>query len=112
MLFPPGAKAPRLNHFVPSGLLKETALFARIVHVTSVLKENTNTLWEKTMQKRIIRIQKLSEQGTESDLEHTTSEERIGMMWQLALDAWAFKGENVVESRLPRHTVHILRRES
>jgi hypothetical protein len=36
--------------------------------------------------------------------------ERIAMMWSLAVDAWAFKGEPVGESRLPRHTAHILRR--
>jgi hypothetical protein len=36
--------------------------------------------------------------------------ERLEMMWPLALDAWAFKGEPVVESRLPRHLVRIHRR--
>jgi hypothetical protein len=44
-----------------------------------------------------IRIRPLSDQGTEADLRGTTAEERIGMMWQLALDAWAFKGKPVVE---------------
>jgi hypothetical protein len=59
-----------------------------------------------------IRVRKLSEQGTERDLDTTTPAERIGMMWQLALDAWAFKGEAVAESRLPRHVVRVLRRQS
>jgi hypothetical protein len=41
----------------------------------------------------------------------TTGEERWAVMWQLALDAWAFKGEPVLEQRLPRHIVRIARRE-
>ena len=46
------------------------------------------------------------------DLSRTTPAERLQMMWQLALDAWAFKGEPVAELRLPRHIVRVLRRES
>jgi hypothetical protein len=65
-----------------------------------------------TDQARTIRVQKLSEQGKESDLEGTTPAERLEMMWQLALDAWAFKGEAVAESRLQRHIVHLSRRAS
>lgn len=43
----------------------------------------------------------------------TTPAERMAMMWQLALDAWAFKeGGTLVESRLPRHIVFVQRRES
>jgi len=60
---------------------------------------------------RTVRVRKLSEQGTEPDLKDTTPEERIAMMWQLALDAWDFLGESVVESRLPRHVVRVVRRE-
>ena len=58
---------------------------------------------------RTVRVTKLSEQGTERDLEHTTPEERIGMMWQLALDAWEMMGEPVVDPRLPRHVVRVIR---
>jgi hypothetical protein len=57
-----------------------------------------------------VRIRKLSEQGTEPDVLLTTPAERIGMMWQLALDGWAFKGAPVAESRLPRHVVRTQRR--
>lgn len=47
------------------------------------------------------------------DLKQTNPAERWAMMWQLALDAWAFKGEKqFVESRLPRHIVRVLRRTS
>jgi len=58
---------------------------------------------------RTIRVAKLSEQGTERDLDGTTPEERIGMMWQLALDAWEMMGEPVVDPRLPRHVVRVIR---
>ena len=57
-----------------------------------------------------VRVSKLSEQGTENDLKDTTAEERVAMMWQLALDAWALKGESV-EPRLSRHVVRVVRRE-
>jgi hypothetical protein len=33
------------------------------------------------------------------------------MMWQLAQDAWAFKGEDRAESGLPRHLVRVHRRD-
>lgn len=59
---------------------------------------------------RSIRIRKLSDQGHEADLWTTTPAERLGMMWQLALDGWAFKGEPVAEPRLPRHVVRLTRR--
>lgn len=57
-----------------------------------------------------LRIVRLAEQGNEADLAGLTAAERIAMMWQLALDAWAFMGEPVVESRLPRHVVRVIRR--
>jgi hypothetical protein len=59
---------------------------------------------------RTIRITKLSDQGRENDLEGTTPAQRLEMMWQLALDAWAMMGEPVVEPRLPRHVVRLVRR--
>jgi len=37
--------------------------------------------------------------------------QRLDMMWQLTVDTWAFTGERIAESRLPRHIVHIYRRE-
>lgn len=44
-----------------------------------------------------------------SEVRTMTAEERVQMMWQLALDAWSFKGEPVVEPRLPRHVVRVQR---
>jgi len=65
------------------------------------------------MHKRVytVRVQKLSDQEKETDLYTTTPGQRLSMMWQLALDAWAFRGEPVAESRLPRHVIRLLRRE-
>jgi hypothetical protein len=65
---------------------------------------------EATRRRRsVARISTLAEQGEEADLVGTTVEERLAMMWPLALDAWAFMGKPV-EPRLPRHLVRILRR--
>ena len=58
-----------------------------------------------------VRVTKLRDHGTSSDLASSTPEERWEMMWELAKDAWAFKGEPVDESRLQRHIVRVLRRE-
>jgi hypothetical protein len=58
---------------------------------------------------RRLRVTTLSQQGREDDLRGTTAEERFNMMWQLAVDAWAFKGEAVVDERLPRHVVRVIR---
>jgi hypothetical protein len=58
--------------------------------------------------RQIVRKSKLSEQGNEDDLRGMTAEQRLKMMWQLALDAWAMKGEQV-EPRLPRHVVRVIR---
>lgn len=56
-----------------------------------------------------VRVSTLAEQGAELDIEGTTPAQRLGMMWQLALDAWAFKGEAVAQPRLPRHLVRVIR---
>jgi hypothetical protein len=61
---------------------------------------------------RNVRIRRLHEQVEETDLEGTTPSERISMMWQLAFDAWAVEGDEFAQSRLPRHTVRLLRREA
>ncbi len=59
-----------------------------------------------------VRVSKLEEQDETDDLRSTTPAERLEMMWQLAIDAWAFKGEPIAELRLPRHIVRVMRRES
>ncbi len=42
---------------------------------------------------RNIQIRKTSLKEETDDLKNTTAAERWAMMWQLALDAWAFRGE-------------------
>ena len=65
---------------------------------------------EKTFANRqIVRACRADEQEDDTDVLNTTPAERIAMMWQLTLDAWAFTGEPLDESRLPRHIIHILR---
>ncbi|MGI8470242.1 MAG: hypothetical protein ACR2N3_17515 [Pyrinomonadaceae bacterium] len=61
---------------------------------------------------RQIKITKLSDRDNDFDLQNTTPEERWAMMWQLALDAWAFKGEPVAEPKLQRRIVRVFRRKS
>jgi hypothetical protein len=61
---------------------------------------------------RNIQVRKTSLKKENDDLKNTTPQERWAMMWQLALDAWAFKGEPVAESRLQRHIIRVYRRES
>ena len=58
---------------------------------------------------RTIRVRPLSAQGTEDDLSDTTAQERLDMMWQLAVDAWAFKGEPVEDGRLQRDVGRVIR---
>lgn len=61
---------------------------------------------------RNIQMRKTSLKEENEDLKNTTPQERWAMMWQLALDAWAFKGEPVAEPRLQRHIIRVLRRKS
>jgi hypothetical protein len=58
--------------------------------------------------RQIVRRSTLAEQGKEDDLRNTTAEDRLKMMWRLAVDAWAMKGGQI-ESRLPRHVVRVIR---
>jgi hypothetical protein len=60
---------------------------------------------------RSLRVRDLHEHGADDDLSDTTAADRLSMMWQLALDAWAFKEQDEdPESRLPRHIVSVQRR--
>jgi hypothetical protein len=52
---------------------------------------------------------KLHEIQLRDDLQVKSSDELIGMMWQLALNAWSFKETVDVEPRLQRHVVVIKR---
>ena len=66
---------------------------------------------EKPLNRQLARVRSLGESHVDDDALRASPAERLGMVWQITVDAWAFKGENVAESRLPRHTVRVLRRE-
>jgi hypothetical protein len=55
-----------------------------------------------------VRKLRLQDEGASEERPQFTPEENWDMMWQLALDAWALRGETV-EPRLPRHVVRIKR---
>jgi hypothetical protein len=55
----------------------------------------------------------LREAREDDDYVPGTPEERWNMMWQLALDAWAFSGkseEELAKRKLSRHVVRVVRR--
>ena len=52
-------------------------------------------------------------EGEEQDLSAITAvEERFAIMWQLAQNAWAFRGEPIGEPELSRHTARLIRKGS
>lgn len=51
----------------------------------------------------------MNEQDEDPDIENATPAERLGMMWQLTLDAWDFAGRPLAERRLSRHIIRIRR---
>lgn len=61
---------------------------------------------------RNVQVRKTLLKEESDDLKNTTAAERWAMMWQLALDAWAFRGKTVAEPKLQRHIIHVYRRES
>lgn len=58
----------------------------------------------------VIRKVSLHAPDERDDLRDKSPEALIGMMWRLALDAWAFKENLDVEPRLQRHAVVLKRR--
>ena len=59
-----------------------------------------------------VRKSTLAEQGQEQDLLHLTPGERMGLIEDITIDAWAMKGQNIAEQRLQRDVVSIKRRGS
>ncbi|CAM2067075.1 hypothetical protein SCOR_16980 [Sulfidibacter corallicola] len=57
-----------------------------------------------------VRVLRLGGDEPDPYLKRTTPAERLEMMWPLTVEAWAFKGEDVSESRLQRHVVRVIRR--
>lgn len=66
---------------------------------------------EKNSRRRLRIVDRSDDEG-HRDVEEMTPAERLAIMWQLTLDAWAFKdGGQHAESRLPRDVVRLRRRE-
>lgn len=57
-----------------------------------------------------LRVARLADQGKEH-LVGTTAEQRLQMMWPLALTAWAFMAEDGSEQGLPRRFTRLIRRK-
>ena len=58
-----------------------------------------------------VRLRKFSLHDTgDDDLRGKSPGQLLGMMWQLALDAWSFKENLDAEPRLQRHVVVLKRR--
>ena len=67
------------------------------------------------MTARIVRVTKRSLQDEDNPLrahETLTPSERVALVWELTLQAWAFQGRGDAEPRLARHLVRVYRRES
>jgi hypothetical protein len=61
------------------------------------------------MRSVLVRKASLHDSDSKDDLKDKSPERLLGMMWQLALDAWSFKENLNAEPRLQRHVV-VLRR--
>ncbi len=55
------------------------------------------------------KVFRLQEQDKYDDIRSTTPAERLEMMWQLTLDAWAFKGERIVGGEFRKDVVSVIR---
>lgn len=62
------------------------------------------------MKSRLVRKSSLHKADDREDLKRKSPQQLIDMMWQLALDAWAFKDNLNVEPRLQRHIVVLKKR--
>jgi hypothetical protein len=63
------------------------------------------------LQSRSVVVKRMLADEAGADEVAGTPEECLNMMWQLAVDAWAFMGVDVAESEFQRHIVHIRRPE-
>ena len=61
------------------------------------------------MREIVVKKAKLHDTKLRDDLRDKSPDELIGMMWQLALNAWSFKEIVDVEPRLQRHVVVLKR---
>lgn len=59
--------------------------------------------------RQFVRKSTLAEEGYDHDYDNLSFQERWGMMWPLAVDAWAMRGEDVAEQEFQRHAFSIER---
>jgi len=58
-----------------------------------------------------VRRSTLAEQGTENDWDSLTPGERMGLIEQLNIDAWAMKGEDIRGQRMRKDVVRVFKRK-
>jgi hypothetical protein len=59
---------------------------------------------------RTVTVERKSLNEESSPPTAATAAERLMMVWPLTIEAWAMQGEDIAQSRLPRHVVHVERR--
>ena len=59
---------------------------------------------------RVVTIERKPLKEDSSPPSAATPAERLLMVWPLTIEAWAMQGEDIAQSRLPRHVVHLERR--
>ena len=64
------------------------------------------------LDRTVVRKSSLQEQIDDGIIYHATPSERMGMVWQLTLDAWAFMDPTSAKSEFQRHVGRVERRES
>jgi len=55
------------------------------------------------------RVLRTKDEDPDADVRCLTPAERLAMVWQITMDAWAFAGDTGAESRLQRDVVRVLR---
>ncbi len=64
------------------------------------------------MNRSVVRKTTLQDQDDSGIIANATPSERIGMVWQLTLDAWTFVDSNIAQSEFQRHIARVERRGS
>ncbi len=64
------------------------------------------------MDRTVVRVTTLQGQDDRGIILDATPAERMGMVWQLTLDAWAFRDPIRAKSEFQRHVARVERRAS
>gem|GEM_PF-972596 len=83
------------------------------VEFNYVLGLNTFSMPDNSrMDRTVVRKTTLQSQDDRGIISDATPSERIGMVWQLTLDAWAFMDPTSAKSEFQRHVGRVERRKS